>query len=296
MFFANGVFLYSINVIRSARIMHDRMFNAVMRSPMLFFETTPLGTILNRFSRDIYVIDEVLARVFGSFFRTLAGIVSMIAVISYQAPAFLIVLGPLLYLYRTVQIYYLATSRELKRLDATTKSPIFASFQETLGGVSTIRAYRQSARFVAENEARLDRNQEAFFPSVNTNRWLAVRLEVSMRYWRSCGDTVHSGLTSLLGVVHWLDHHPVDRVLHLFLACQIQINRCWCCGTRPLVCSQLDANTQLDWYVLLGDLLTSVSCTVLNLPFSLFHYKQCAPPQRLRPMSSALSEFKSTRN
>lgn len=195
MFFANGVFLYSINVIRSARIMHDRMFNAVMRSPMLFFETTPLGTILNRFSRDVYVIDEVLARVFGSFFRTLAGIVSMIAVISYQAPAFLIVLGPLLYLYRTVQIYYLATSRELKRLDATTKSPIFASFQETLGGVATIRAYRQSARFVAENEARLDRNQEAYFPSINTNRWLAVRLEVGSQVkieWRKIADQVSS--------------------------------------------------------------------------------------------------------
>lgn len=76
--------------------------------------------------------------------------------------------------------YYLATSRELKRLDATTKSPIFASFQETLGGVATIRAYRQSERFIAENEARVDRNQEAFFPSINCNRWLAVRLEVSL--------------------------------------------------------------------------------------------------------------------
>lgn len=74
--------------------------------------------------------------------------------------------------------YYLATSRELKRLDATTKSPIFASFQETLGGVSTIRAYRQTERFIAENQARVDRNQEAFFPSINCNRWLAVRLEV----------------------------------------------------------------------------------------------------------------------
>lgn len=91
----------------------------------------------------------------------------MIAVISSSAPAFLLVLVPVLLIYRRVQMYYLATSRELKRLDATTKSPIFASFQETLGGVSTIRAYRQSQRFIAENEARLDRNQEAFFPSIN---------------------------------------------------------------------------------------------------------------------------------
>lgn len=75
--------------------------------------------------------------------------------------------------------YYLATSRELKRLDATTKSPIFASFQETLGGLSTIRSYKQANRFVAENEARVDRNNETYFASVSCNRWLAIRLEVS---------------------------------------------------------------------------------------------------------------------
>ncbi|KWU42263.1 P-loop containing nucleoside triphosphate hydrolase protein [Rhodotorula sp. JG-1b] len=176
-FFLNGVLLYSLCVIRSAKLMHDRMFNAVIRSPMIFFETTPLGTILNRFSRDVYVIDEVLARVFGGFARTLAGVFGMVAVISTSAPAFLLVLLPLLVIYKRVQTYYLATSRELKRLDATTKSPIFASFQETLGGVSTIRAYRQNARFIAENEARVDRNQEAYFPSINCNRWLAIRLE-----------------------------------------------------------------------------------------------------------------------
>ncbi|GAA5854514.1 hypothetical protein JCM9279_000825 [Rhodotorula babjevae] len=176
-FFLNGVLLYSLCVIRSATLMHDSMFNAVVRSPMRFFETTPIGTILNRFSRDIYVIDEVLARTFGGFARTLAGVVGMIAVISSSAPAFLLILVPILFVYKRIQTYYLATSRELKRLDATTKSPIFASFQETLSGVSTIRAYRQNARFTAENEAYVDRNQNALFPSLNCNRWLAVRLE-----------------------------------------------------------------------------------------------------------------------
>ncbi|GAA5830633.1 hypothetical protein JCM11251_002541 [Rhodosporidiobolus azoricus] len=176
-FAASGILLYSFCVIRSARYMHDSMFNAVMRSPMLFFETTPLGTILNRFSRDVYVIDEVLARVFGGFARTLASVFGMLAVIAVSAPSFLLVLIPLLIVYKRVQTYYLATSRELKRLDATTKSPIFASFQETLGGVSTVRAYRQSQRFIAENEARIDRNNEPAYASITANRWLAIRLE-----------------------------------------------------------------------------------------------------------------------
>ncbi|KAG8738876.1 hypothetical protein FRC12_016520 [Ceratobasidium sp. 428] len=75
-------------------------------------------------------------------------------------------------------LYYLATSRELKRLDATSKSPIFAWFQESLGGLSTIRAFGQQDVFMAQNEAKLDRNQMVYLPAVSVNRWLAVRLEL----------------------------------------------------------------------------------------------------------------------
>ncbi|GAA6044266.1 hypothetical protein JCM8097_004322 [Rhodosporidiobolus ruineniae] len=176
-FLINGILLYSLCVIRSATRMHDSMFNAVIRAPMSWFDQTPIGTILNRFSRDIYVCDEVMARVAGGFFRTMAGVLGMIAVVASGAPTFIVILIPVLFLYKKIQTYYLATSRELKRLDATTKSPIFASFQETLGGVSTIRAYRQPPRFIAENEARVDRNNEPYFASVSCNRWLAIRLE-----------------------------------------------------------------------------------------------------------------------
>lgn len=73
--------------------------------------------------------------------------------------------------------YYLATSRELKRLDAVTKSPIFAWFSESLGGLTTIRAFSQQAVFNKQNEARIDRNQICYMPSISINRWLGVRLE-----------------------------------------------------------------------------------------------------------------------
>ena len=76
-----------------------------------------------------------------------------------------------------VQRYYLASSLELKRLDSTTKSPIFSHFSETLAGVSTIRAYNQQERFIKENYDRLDLNIKTYYPSVASNRWLAIRLE-----------------------------------------------------------------------------------------------------------------------
>ena len=81
------------------------------------------------------------------------------------------------FIYIYIQRYYLATSRELKRLDSVGKSPIYSHFQETIAGVSTIRAYGQQRRFTFENETRLDDNQRAYFPSIACNRWLAVRLE-----------------------------------------------------------------------------------------------------------------------
>lgn len=98
-------------------------------------------------------------------------------VIAVSTPAFILMIIPLSYVYLSYQKYYLRTSRELKRLDSITRSPIFAHFQESLGGVSTIRAYRQENRFTLENEWRMDANLRAYFPSISANRWLAVRLE-----------------------------------------------------------------------------------------------------------------------
>lgn len=163
--------------IEASRKLHERMATAIFRSPMSFFDTTPTGRILNRFSSDVYKLDEILARVFNMLFNNVARSGFTLAVISYTTPPFMALIIPLGLTYYWVQRYYLRTSRELKRLDSVTRSPVYAHFQESLGGVSTIRAYRQQERFRLENEWRLDANLKAYFPSVSANRWLAVRLE-----------------------------------------------------------------------------------------------------------------------
>ncbi|KAG9104389.1 hypothetical protein FRC06_002943 [Ceratobasidium sp. 370] len=176
--FVASVLLWVFCAIKSARSLHDAMLLAVIRAPLSFFEQTPLGRIMNLFSRDQYVIDEVLIRVFGGFFRTMLVVTGIVVVVGGTFPLFLVTLIPLGYVYRVIMLYYLATSRELKRLDATSKSPIFAWFQESLGGLSTIRAFGQQDVFMAQNEAKLDRNQMVYLPAVSVNRWLAVRLEL----------------------------------------------------------------------------------------------------------------------
>lgn len=94
-----------------------------------------------------------------------------------STPAFIALIVPLGGVYLYIQRYYLRTSRELKRLDSISRSPVYAHFQESLSGISTIRAYQQSKRFAMESEWRVDANLRAYFPSINANRWLAVRLE-----------------------------------------------------------------------------------------------------------------------
>ncbi|APA10145.1 hypothetical protein sscle_06g049150 [Sclerotinia sclerotiorum 1980 UF-70] len=163
--------------IEASRKLHERMAFAIFRSPMSFFETTPAGRILNRFSSDVYRIDEVLARTFNMLFVNTARALFTLVVISVSTPAFIALIIPLSGVYYWVQRYYLRTSRELKRLDSVSRSPIYAHFQESLGGIGTIRAYRQQQRFTQENEWRVDANLRAYFPSINSNRWLAVRLE-----------------------------------------------------------------------------------------------------------------------
>lgn len=163
--------------IHGSSKLHSGMAKSVLRSPMSFFETTPIGRILNRFSNDVYKVDEVLGRVFGMFFSNTVKVLFTILVICFSTWQFIFIAIPLGVLYLYYQQYYLKTSRELRRLDSVSRSPIYANFQESLNGVSVIRAYDQEDRFKHLNRSRVDKNMRAYHPAVNANRWLAVRLE-----------------------------------------------------------------------------------------------------------------------
>jgi ABC-type multidrug transport system fused ATPase/permease subunit len=172
-----NVYLWIFCSIQGSKKIHQDMADSVLRAPMTFFETTPIGRILNRFSNDIYKVDEIIGRVFNMFFSNSIKVFLTIIVISFSTWQFVFLIFPLAFLYFYYQQYYLRTSRELKRLDSVSRSPIFANFQESLIGVATIRAYGKEERFKHLNESRVDKNMSAYNPTINSNRWLAVRLE-----------------------------------------------------------------------------------------------------------------------
>ncbi|KAI7818635.1 P-loop containing nucleoside triphosphate hydrolase protein [Gamsiella multidivaricata] len=163
--------------IRASRVLHEKMLRSILRSPIVFFDTTPMGRILNRFSKDQATIDEILPRTVAGYLLNLFPVIAILVVIMVSTPTLVFVIVPFSFLYMLLQRYYLATSREIRRLDSVSRSPVFAHFQETLGGISTIRAYRQQDRFIKGNAYRLDQNLRAFYPGIAGNRWLAFRLE-----------------------------------------------------------------------------------------------------------------------
>ncbi|KAH9000229.1 P-loop containing nucleoside triphosphate hydrolase protein [Lactarius akahatsu] len=163
--------------LKSSKHLHDAMLHSVLRAPLTFFELTPSGRILNLFTKDTNVVDQILARVIQFVVRTLCSSIGIVVVIGSSFPPFLIAIIPLGWLYNRFMTYYLATSRELQRLNAVSRSPIISWFSESLSGLSTIRAFGQQAIFAEINERRVDRNQMCYLPSTSVNRWLAVRLE-----------------------------------------------------------------------------------------------------------------------
>nr|CAD7448332.1 unnamed protein product [Timema bartmani] len=138
----------SIGTINAARILHNGLLRNALRLPQSTFDTTPTGRILNRFSSDINTLD---------------------------------VLFPMVLRFCIPQIYrriYVATVRQVKRIESITRAPIFSHFEETITGAPTIRAYALEELFTKESEKRVDVNQMAIFPAVVCGSWLSIRLEL----------------------------------------------------------------------------------------------------------------------
>ncbi|XP_072916624.1 multidrug resistance-associated protein 1 [Hemitrygon akajei] len=169
--------MMSVGGISASRRLHVNVLYDVLKSPLSFFEQTPSGNLVNRFSKDVDTIDTVLPMVIKMFLGSLFNVLTSCVVILVATPLAAVIIPPLGLLYFFVQRYYVATSRQLKRLESASRSPIFTNFSETLLGVSVIRAFGEEDRFIRRNDSRVDENQKAYYPSIVANRWLAVRLE-----------------------------------------------------------------------------------------------------------------------
>ncbi|KAJ6979599.1 ABC transporter C family member 2-like isoform X1 [Populus alba x Populus x berolinensis] len=161
----------------AAKRLHDAMLNSILRAPMVFFHTNPLGRIINRFAKDLGDIDRNVAIFVNMFMGQISQLLSTFVLIGIVSTMSLWAIMPLLVLFYGAYLYYQSTAREVKRLDSITRSPVYAQFGEALNGLSTIRAYKAYDRMARINGKSMDNNVRYTLVNMGANRWLAIRLE-----------------------------------------------------------------------------------------------------------------------
>ncbi|KAJ2999390.1 hypothetical protein HDV02_003008 [Globomyces sp. JEL0801] len=157
--------------IRASRILHSRLISSVMGSPMRFFETTPVGR------KDLSDIDTTVIWTLLRFGTVILGAVARVTIVSTVTPLFACSIF-IFFFYYHIAVYYLTSSREIKRIESVSSSPIYAQFGEALIGASSIRAYGTEKKSIREIQEKVDVNHRAFFYLFATNRWLLFRTSV----------------------------------------------------------------------------------------------------------------------
>ncbi|CAN9384635.1 unnamed protein product [Alternaria alternata] len=173
-------FSFSVSIFgtRAGKVMLHRAITRVLRAPMSFFDTTPLGRITNRFSKDIDVMDNTITDAIRMYFLTLAMIISVfILIISYYY-YYAIALGPLFIMFMFSAAFYRSSAREVKRHEAVLRSTVFSRFGEAVMGTPTIRAYGLQEQFSKSVRDAVDDMNSAYYLTFANQRWLSVRLDI----------------------------------------------------------------------------------------------------------------------
>ncbi len=163
--------------LRASSRLHRHLLTSVTRAKLQFFDTTPLGQLMNRFSKDMEAIDQDVAPVASGTIGCLFSLISIVVLISVITPGFLIAGFFIAIIYSAIGHFYLKSSRDLKRLESVQRSPLYQQFGETLSGIVTIRAYGDEQRFIRDNQARVDAHNRPFIYLWAANRWLALRVD-----------------------------------------------------------------------------------------------------------------------
>ncbi|KAK6917100.1 ABC transporter-like, ATP-binding domain [Dillenia turbinata] len=174
---ANSYWLI-ISSLYAAKRLHDAMLNSILRAPMVFFHTNPVGRIINRFAKDLGDIDRNVAVFVNMFLGQVSQLLSTFVLIGIVSTMSLWAIMPLLVLFYAAYLYYQSTAREVKRLDSISRSPVYAQFGEALNGLSTIRAYKAYDRMAIINGKSMDNNVRFTLVNMSANRWLGIRLEI----------------------------------------------------------------------------------------------------------------------
>ncbi|KAL3475117.1 hypothetical protein BJX99DRAFT_230254 [Aspergillus californicus] len=183
-----GAFYIAISAAREAVLfwgslhasnhIHKRLLKTVMHAKFKFFDSTPLGQLMNRFSKDVEAVDQEVAPVAIGMLHSLASVIMIVILISAITPGFLFAAVFIGIIYFALGAIYLNSSRDMKRLESVQRSPLYQQFGETLNGIVTIRAYGDGPRFLVDNHCRINAYNRPHIYLWASNRWLACRVDI----------------------------------------------------------------------------------------------------------------------
>ncbi|KAJ1943201.1 hypothetical protein GGF37_002753 [Kickxella alabastrina] len=165
--------------LKASWTLHEALLRTILRAPVRFFDITPVGRLINRFSKDIESIDQSLISSLAIFLAEIIASLAILIVIAVITPAFTLGAIVIAIIYWIIGVLYLATSCEIKRFESVTKSPIYSQFDETINGVSTIHTYGQESRFRMANYTKVDDNNRHFIYMWGASRWLSIRVDLA---------------------------------------------------------------------------------------------------------------------
>ncbi|RMZ44162.1 hypothetical protein AFCA_012719 [Aspergillus flavus] len=164
--------------LQSSRQLFQDLLAVVLRAPMRWLDTVPLGRILNRFTSDIYTVDWRLAFDLGHFVYKALELASIMVAGLLVSPLLLVFAFLLLLFCLYLSNSYLAGARELKRLESNSKSPVMELFDSSLAGLTTIRAFNKADVYIRKMYSKLDCHAQTVWNSWLFNRWLSFRMSI----------------------------------------------------------------------------------------------------------------------
>ncbi|KAK1938117.1 ABC transporter C family member 3 [Phytophthora citrophthora] len=164
--------------VRSSQNMHDELFRRVLRAPVTrYFDVTPMGQILNRFSNDLDQMDSILPQEYQLLLQNASLAFGALIVSAFASYWIGVAYIPIFLMFLYIGQYFKKSSREIKRLEGITRTPVYNLFGETLSGLDTIRAFRMESNFTQQNRRVVDTNANLYLTYWAASRWLATRLD-----------------------------------------------------------------------------------------------------------------------
>ncbi|KAJ5153186.1 abc multidrug transporter protein [Penicillium canariense] len=162
----------------ASKRMYQQATKNLMHAPVAFFDTTPVGRIMNRFSKDVDVMDNNLSESVRMAATTLLTVLSIVGLTVSYFYYFAIALVPVLLIYAFASSYYRASAREIKRIEGMLRSPVFALFSEAVSGTITLRAYGETGNFSSRIVSAIDDMASAYYLTCANQRWLSLRVDI----------------------------------------------------------------------------------------------------------------------